>query len=419
MQFFRGKIELSVRALRVLRTQTTLVLASIGVTLTAAEWHVGTDGKSDGQGTVAVPWDLESTLAARQRVAPGDTIWVHAGRYKKPAAESYGFKVQLAGRPGTPIHVRAVRGERVTIDGGLNVQPPATHLWIWDIEIIVSEPRPGKPVPPDSTYQNVNRPWGGLNVYAGEGCKFINLVIHDNNQGVSWWTSSKDSELHGCIIYDNGWAGTDRGHGHAIYTQNKDGVKIISDCIMTGGFGYTLHAYGSARADVDNYLVEGNICYNAGTFLIGGGKPSHNIRVFTNFLHHVSMQLGYTAPQNEDCEVRGNVIANGGLNIKKFERVVNEDNLLLPDPNSPRPSGTKVVFRPNKYDPGRANVAVFNWEKKATVDVDAKGFLKAGDEFRLLNPRDFFGRPVVEGVCDGKAIRVPMGGEFAAFVLLK
>ena len=61
---------------------------------------------------------------------------------------------------------------------------------------------------------------------------------------------------------------------------------------------------GALAADVDNYLVEGNICYNANTFLIGGGKPSHHIRVFRNALYRVNMQLGYDAPSNEDCEVR-------------------------------------------------------------------------------------------------------------------
>src|SRR5207253_3191665 len=118
----------------------------------------------------------------------------------------------------------------------------------------------------------------------------INLVIHDNSQGVSWWSESKDSELYGCILFDNGWAGTDRGHGHAVYTQNKDGTKTIADCIFTGGYGYSLHAYGSSRADVDNYLIVGNIAYNADTFLIGGGKPSHHIRVFENLLYGVPMR---------------------------------------------------------------------------------------------------------------------------------
>ena len=85
---------------------------------------------------------------------------------------------------------------------------------------------------------------GRADVSSGKACKFINLVIHDDTQGVSWWAASQDSEMHGCLIYDNGWAGTDRGHGHAIYTQNNEGLKTISDCIFTGGYGYTLHAYG-------------------------------------------------------------------------------------------------------------------------------------------------------------------------------
>ena len=91
-------------------------------------------------------------------------------------------------------------------------------------------------------------------------------------------------------------AGTDRGHGHAIYTQNEDGTKTVTDCIMTGGYGYTMHAYGSKRAYVDNYLIEGNIAYKANMFLIGGGRPSHDIRVLENYLYGVSMQIGYSAP---------------------------------------------------------------------------------------------------------------------------
>jgi hypothetical protein len=196
-------------------------------------------------------------------------------------------------------------------------------------------------------------------------------------------------------------------------------VKTIADCIMTGGFGFTLHAYGSSRAYVDNYLVEGNICYNAGTFLIGGGKPSHNIRVLTNYLAGVGMQLGYDAPTNDNCEVRGNVIINDGLTINRFEKVVNEDNLVLSGQTQPRPAGVRVIVRPSRYDHDRANVAVFNWERQPTVAVAATPFLKPGDKYRLMDPRRFFGAPVLAGVHDGKAIKIPVAGEFAAFVLFK
>lgn len=385
----------------------------------AADWHVATNGSPGGLGTQAAPWDIGSALEGKQQVLPNDTLWIHQGRYHSaPKVGSMGYVVRLAGRDGAPVAVRAWQGQRVTIDGGLNVQPPSTHLWIWDLEILVSEPRPPSPIAPDPTYATVNRPWGGLNVSSGKACKFINLVIHDNTQGVSWWAASQDSEMHGCLIYDNGWAGTDRGHGHAIYTQNNEGIKTISDCIFTGGYGYTLHAYGSSRADVNNYLVEGNIAYDAHTFLLGGGQPSHGIRVLTNCFYGVPVQLGYNAPTNEDCEVRGNLIVDSGLSINRFKRVVSEDNLILAR-NDARPGGARVFFRVNKYDSRRANLAIFNWERQSSVVVEVSRLLKPGDGFRLLNPRDFFGQPILTGRAAGPSIKVPMDGEFAAFVVMK
>lgn len=396
-----------------------VLLALFASRAAAAEWYVAPTGTSAGHGTKAAPWDLKSALGGKQAIAPGDTVWIRGGTYKRPfEVVGQGFEVRLAGRRGAPVRVRGYPGERVTIDGGLAIMPPATYLWIQDLEICVSEPRPEKPVPPDPSYHVVQRPWGGLNINTGEGCKYINLVIHDNCQGVSFWSTATDSEIYGCLIYDNGWAGTDRGHGHAIYTQNRTGVKTIADCIMTGGYGYTLHAYGSPRADVDNYLVEGNICYDANTFLIGGGKPSHHIRVLRNCLYRVNMQLGYDAPYNEDCEVRDNRIIRGSYTIKGYRKVWNQGNLIV-DPNGELPKGTRIILRPNKYDPHRANLAIYNFDRKPVVEVDGAGFLHRGDRFRLMDLRRFFGKPVLAGIYRGRPIRVPVAGEFAAFVVMK
>jgi hypothetical protein len=385
----------------------------------SAEWYVAPQGRADRPGTAEAPWDIASALGGRREIGPGDTIWIGPGIYHATSrVGGLGYEVRLAGREGHPVRIRGVPGARATVDGGLNILPPSTYLEIRDLEITVSEPRPAEPVPPDPTYRNVNRPWGGLNVSSGTGCRFINLVIHDNSQGVSWWTPSKDSELYGCIIYDNGWAGTDRGHGHAVYTQNADGTKTIADCIMAGGHGYSLHAYGSSRADVDNYLVTGNIAYAANTFLIGGGKPSHNIRARDNVLHGVTLELGYTAPRNVDCEVLDNVIVNAGLRINKFERVTAERNLVLARGEA-RPKGVHAILRPNRYDPRRAHLAVLNWERRTEVEVDTGQFLQASESYRLLDPRNVFGEPVRAGKADGRPIRVPVAGEFAAFLLVK
>jgi hypothetical protein len=193
----------------------------------SADWYVTPQGRADRAGTAKAPWDIASALGGGHReIRPGGTVWIGPGTYHAaPRVGGNGYEVRLVRREGHPVRVRATPGARVTIDGGLNSLPPSTYLEVRDLEITVSEPRPAAPVPPDPMHRNVHRPWGGLNVNAGTGCRFINLVIHNNSQGVGWWPASRDSEVYGCIIYDNGWAGTDWGHGHAIYTQNAVGPR--------------------------------------------------------------------------------------------------------------------------------------------------------------------------------------------------
>jgi hypothetical protein len=393
----------------------TIALLLSFSTAGAAEWFISPKGDAKAAGTRDAPWDIESALLGKKAIKPGDTLYLLEGTYKRRPEEQ--FVVKLVGTEEKPIHVRPAPRARVTIDGGLFVLDPSAHVWIWDLEMLVSEPQPTKPVSAGSFPGDFKRPWGGLNMKGGKQCKYINLVIHDCRQGVSFWAEASGGELHGCLTYDNGWPAVDRGHGHAIYTQNKDGIKAITDCIMTGGHGYTMHAYGSKNAYVDNYLIEGNVVYNGDLFLIGGGRPSRNIRVLKNYLYNVSMQIGMTS-NNEDCEVRDNVIANGSLNIKNYKKAVKENNVVLAK-NAPRPKDNQAIVRPNRYDPNRANVIVFNWEKKPAIDVDPGTLLKKGDNYRLMNPRDFFGKPILTGTYDGKAFQVPVSGEFAAFVLLR
>ena len=393
-----------------------VLLASAPTGATAATWYVGPAGAADAPGTRAAPWDIESTLAGGRTVRPGDTVYLLAGTYRRRPREQ--FEVKLAGTESAPVRVRAAPGQRATIDGGLLVTEPSAHLWIQDLEILVSEPHPDRPVGPGSHPEGFTRPWGGLNVRGGRHNKYISLVIHDCRQGVSWWVEDRDSELHGCVIYDNGWPATDRGHGHAVYTQNNEGTKTISNNILTGGHASSLHAYGSERAYVNNYLVEDNVCYAAGRFLIGGGRPSHGIRVRRNVLHATDMQLGYSAPHNEDCEVTDNVIVNGALTVKHFRRPRVDANRTYAK-KDPRPAGVETRLLPNRYDENRAHVAVLNWEAKASVPLDPGLFLRPGDSFRLMNPRDLFGKPVAQGTFGAGPIDVPMNGEFAAFVLLR
>jgi len=400
------------------RLAPLLILLLSSALSPAQQWYAGPEGRPANPGTSEEPWDIASALDGRQKVSAGDTLYLLGGTYRqRPEAL---FEVRLAGTAEKPVYVRPAPGARVRIDGGLSVQSPSEYVWIRDLEIFVSEPVPEKPISPGSHPEDLKRPWGGVHMYGGKNCKYISLVIHNCNQGISCWKGEIDPEIYGCIIYDNGWLGTDRGHGHCIYTQNDEGVKTISNCIMTCRYDgtYTMHAYGSSQAYVNNFLVEKNIFYDKGPFLIGGGRPSNNIKVFGNFLYNVPMRIGYDAPENENCELRDNLIVNTDLEIVRYKDVIDEGNVIIKK-GGQRPKGVKAVLLPNRFDPNRAHLIIFNWDNAENVELATNGFLKSGERFQLFDPKNLFGKPAFEGKCEADMIRVPVKAEFAVFVLLK
>ena len=101
-----------------------------------------------------------------------------------------------------------------------------------------------------------------------------------------------------------------------------------------------------------------------------------------------------------------------------------------------RPRGLKIIIRPNRYEPGRANIAVYNWDRLPAVELDVARILSLGDRFEVRSAQDFFGAPVLSGTFDGRPLRIPTSGlaaaspiglptpsstgpEFNSFVLLK
>lgn len=68
----------------------------------------------------------------------------------------------------------------------------------------------------------------------------------------------------------------------------------------------------------------------------------------------------------------------------------------------------QLFVRPNRYETGRANVAVYNWNELPTVEIDLSDVLSVGDSYKLNSVFDIYGTPILEGVYTGDPLIVPM-----------
>jgi hypothetical protein len=454
------------------------------------EFFVAPSGTAAGNGSREHPWDIETALRQPDAVKPGDTIWIRGGKYGGGAAGAV-IHSRLHGTPRDPIVVRAWPGERAIIDAWLHVgccegdsQPTqGAWVWFWGLEFAGFNPdrSSGRSGPPDYTAMANH---AAADTWA-PGSRFINCIVHDTSGGLSLWQENSGGEAYGNLIYYVGGQGPDRGHGHGFYAQNSDGFKHLAENIVFDNFGNGMQCYGSNKARVRNFLVEGNIVFDNGSIantssasdnilFAGGEGGARNIRIFDNYTYfrpglNGYNELGYAwSEANGDAVVRDNYFVGGldPVDVWRWESFEFTNNLvaegahplinLVPfktakdykfdanvyygsatftvdhagkswtdwraatgsDANSrhagARPSGVSAFVRPNRYEPGRANIVVYNWDQAPVVQVDVSAVLEPGAAYELRDAQNFFGAPVLQGIFKGARLAIPMTGLTAA-----
>lgn len=403
-------------------------------------------GAPSGDGSERRPWDLATALAgARGKVQPGDTIWVRGGTYQGA------FRATVAGREGAPVIVRAFRGERAVIDGGSSrrstLYVTGAYTTFWGLELTNSDPTRVTTQLGSDFRPNVVVP-------AAAHTKFINLIVHDG--GVAFYTEPKfpDVEIAGCIIYNNGWEGPDRGHGHALYLKNLTGPLVVRDNVMFNQYGYGIHAYtNSGTGKLINITIEGNVAFNNGTLakardlspnlLLGGADYAAGDVVRDNILYYspqlhgagTNAMIGWKSLRNGDVVMENNILVGGSpmLEFGYWAAARVSNNTLIrtgaslgssivrrdgatrgqiwrDNAERPAPATTKIVVRPNLYEQGRAHVVVLNWGSDTAAVVDVGGVLAPGDRYEVRNVQDLFGAPIASGTAAGGSITIPLGG---------
>ncbi len=408
------------------RTMPTLVLLSaITFPAFAAEFYVSPTGSGAGTGSSTNPWNLTTAFAHPASVRPGDTIWLRGGTYEGS------FVSRLRGAAGAPIIVRAKQGERPILESpGANnasyvLEVQGSYTWFWGLELRATRQERG------------GTRAGGLNVF-GPNMKFINNIIHDT-AGVGVWNGSDNTEMYGNLIFDNGYEGGDRGHGHAIYSQNKNGTKRLVDNIYFNSFGHGIHIYGSETTWFDNYHIEGNFGFNNGivsrdgvttNMLVGGGQIANNYVVKDNVTFQNagapgngrSAYFGYNGAGCNNFAITGNTFVGSPTALilgctnttmtgntilgatSGFSQGTYPSNSYLTSRSN---GGTKIYVRPNQFESGRAHVAVLNWAGLGSVGINLSGVLNVGDPFEVVDAQDYFGAPVYAGTYAGAMVYVP------------
>jgi len=443
-----------------------LILAASNLSALAAEFFVAPNGTAAGNGSMSQPWDLQTALDQPSDVKPGDTIWLRGGTYGKGGPTL--FTARLRGTQDQPIVVRQYRRERAVVDGGI-AAPAATWATFWGFEITNSSPlrkcspaqrpfglnlqaRGCKAI--NLVVHDTGHPGIGFWVGVGDGGEIYGCIF--------WAVGLYDTQNHPEL---KGWT-----RGSAIYTQNRPGTRYITDTIAFRCFTEAVHAY-TEGGYVEGYDMEGNIWFDNGEWNLiatGGKNPAKRIKVTDNYTYRRrtdparSVRFGYGSA-GEDLVCRNNYFVSGTADegtvfVRRFSDATVSGNTLVSGnvlaqiggavgvrwdenryfgpaskafrPNekpatdfatwkqagfdanstleSAYPSGVKVFVRPNKYEPGRAHVAVYNWDHQDAVALDLGAALKEGDKFEIRDVQNYFGPPLVAGTYEGKPVSVSM-----------
>lgn len=428
----------------------------------APEFFVSPDGSPSGDGSIAKPWDLATALDGPPAVTPGSTIWLRGGTYADGPSFDAGYLSNLTGTADAPIVVRQYPGERATVTKFLLVR--GAYTWYWGFEVVHPTPHVGY------THGINNRGPGtklinlvvhdasasGILIGAeAANAEVYGSIVYNNGRtdkfdhGI-YCVSNSSTLLQDNIVFDN-WA-----VGIHCFAKPEHGPDVaLQNIHLYGNASFNNSVWGVPREDI----------------LVGGQFPASGIIIDQNYTYRTDFSntpvadIGYNMVVNEDVALTGNYFTGGWMHVGTWRSATVTgntlfnfgsggmlwnlgdlsgqtwgDNTFWGDPTvaawrhdtnavttfdawrtltgfaepgvyaGSAPTGVKIVVRPNQYEPGRANIIVYNWAQQSTVSVDVSGILRPGDHYLVQHAQDFYGAPIASGIYTGGALELPMVG---------
>lgn len=422
-------------------------------------FFVSPTGSPSGDGSFADPWDLATALNGPAAVTPGSTIWLRGGAYADGPFLG-GYQSNLTGTPAAPIVVRQYPGEHATVTKFLVVQ--GAYTWYWGFEVVHTIPQVGSGLfgiydraPGAKLINLVVHDATGSGIFIGPeatdaevyGSISYNNGRTDNLDHGIYCQSQSSLLAQDNIVFDN-WA-------FGIHCFAKTG-PYLQNITLEGNVAFNDYVWGAPSADI----------------FVGGHFPATGIIIDQNYTYRSAdsntkaADIGYNLAVNQDLVLTNNYFVGGWLRMGPWAMATVSGNTLFnfthggmvwnlgdlsgqtwrgntffgdstalawrhdssasvtfagwdtltgfTDPAGTyagsAPAESKIVVRPNRYEPGRANIIVYNWAQQSTVSVDVAGILSMGDSYVVQNAQDFYGAPAASGVYTGDPLQLPMVG---------
>ncbi|HEY3457356.1 MAG TPA: hypothetical protein VGK64_22440 [Bryobacteraceae bacterium] len=249
-----------------------------------------------------------------------------------------------------------------------------------------------------------------------------NIVFDQFDNGLQFYGSGAASEknflVQGNISFNNGSISTNSAMADNVIfvnTNGVSGVQLLNNYFYFTpqlGRGYNEMGWPGPNQDI---VVKGN-------YFIGGFQPVvisdwasvvfQNNTVYTD---EYLMAFATANPPTGYIWDSNNYYGNGIFSYNGSGTFLNGwqgwTGFDLHSTFSPRaPTGIWTFVQPNKYETGRANIAVYNWNLAPTVSVDVTGAIAPGTRYQILDAQNYFGAPVAAGTYDGTPISIPMTG---------
>lgn len=327
--------------------------------------------------TTAYPGTLSQALADTTQITANHVVYLRAGTYTGDYVST------LIGSGLWLITVKAWPGERAIIDGAFTAW--GHNITFQDLEFTYSGWTTRTSAFSGSTPADI--PYTKTLAAEGMSLKFINCLIH-NQASPAFQSLSQNALFYGCVIYHNGWSGTDRGHGHGLYVQNSSSYrKVVEDCIIFDNFGYGIHAY-TESGSINNITLNGCTCFQNGSLygtnyndiLMGGYTVAQSPIIQDCLTYGGTVNLGYSAGCTGAVLV-GNYFP-GGI-VKTNAQIDTETD------NTYNTVGNVSFLRANDYDTNRAHLTIYNEAAANTVTVDVSSLGWTGN-VQARNVQDYF-----------------------------